>query len=117
MYFASKIGEQFSDCCSAISPREQQCLALISKGYSDARASEALGITRHTVRFHVRNICHKLKAIVTFTNPQMSGIGRGRALRRRTQNRRRELIRHSRGGEVATRVPAKTRSGQASTER
>lgn len=44
----------------ALTPREQEVLTLIAKGYSVARVAELLGITRNTAAGHVKLIYRKL---------------------------------------------------------
>jgi DNA-binding NarL/FixJ family response regulator len=43
-----------------LSPREQQVLALIAGGQTNAQIALALGISQPTVRFHFNNILEKL---------------------------------------------------------
>ena len=43
-----------------LTPREQEILALISKGYRSKEAAEVLKISTHTVETHLRNIYEKL---------------------------------------------------------
>ena len=44
----------------SLSPREQEVLRLLVKGFSYAEAAELLGITAHTVATHVRKVYRKL---------------------------------------------------------
>lgn len=46
---------------SSLSPREQQVLELIVKGYSNQDVADELGISRHTATSHVRSIYRKLE--------------------------------------------------------
>ena len=41
-------------------PRERQVLALLSKGWDNARIGRDLFISQHTVRTHIQNILEKL---------------------------------------------------------
>jgi DNA-binding NarL/FixJ family response regulator len=43
-----------------LSPRERQVLALLSRGWDNARIGEDLFISQHTVRTHIQNILEKL---------------------------------------------------------
>ncbi|HEY7607188.1 MAG TPA: response regulator transcription factor [Actinomycetes bacterium] len=43
-----------------LSPRERQVLALLSKGWDNARIGRDLFISQHTVRTHIQNILEKL---------------------------------------------------------
>jgi two-component system NarL family response regulator len=45
---------------SLLSPRERQVLALLSKGWDNARIGRDLFISQHTVRTHIQNILEKL---------------------------------------------------------
>jgi DNA-binding NarL/FixJ family response regulator len=45
---------------SRLSPRERQVLALLSRGWDNARIGKDLFISQHTVRTHVQNILEKL---------------------------------------------------------
>ena len=45
-----------------MSLREQEVLHLVAQGWETTRIAEELGISRHTVRNHVRNLRHKLNA-------------------------------------------------------
>jgi DNA-binding NarL/FixJ family response regulator len=45
---------------SRLSPRERQVLALLSKGWDNARIGRDLFISQHTVRSHIQNILEKL---------------------------------------------------------
>jgi len=45
---------------SRLSPRERQVLALLSKGWENARIGRDLLISQHTVRTHIQNILEKL---------------------------------------------------------
>jgi DNA-binding NarL/FixJ family response regulator len=43
-----------------LSPRERQVLALLSRGWDNARIGRDLFISQHTVRTHIQNILEKL---------------------------------------------------------
>ena len=43
-----------------LTPRERQVLALLSKGWDNARIGRDLFISQHTVRTHIQNILEKL---------------------------------------------------------
>ena len=45
-----------------LTPREQEILELLAKGYSDKEISQALGISEHTVNGHIKSIYVKLQA-------------------------------------------------------
>jgi DNA-binding NarL/FixJ family response regulator len=45
---------------SHLSPRERQVLALLSRGWDNARIGQDLFISQHTVRTHIQNILEKL---------------------------------------------------------
>jgi two-component system nitrate/nitrite response regulator NarL len=45
---------------SRLSPRERQVLALLSRGWDNARIGRDLFISQHTVRTHIQNILEKL---------------------------------------------------------
>ncbi|WP_052850418.1 LuxR C-terminal-related transcriptional regulator [Streptomyces avicenniae] len=44
----------------ALNPRESQVLDHLTRGHRNRRIAEELGISEHTVKFHVRNILEKL---------------------------------------------------------
>jgi DNA-binding NarL/FixJ family response regulator len=53
--------DQTSDSpLSRLSPRERQVLALLSRGWDNARIGRDLFISQHTVRTHIQNILEKL---------------------------------------------------------
>jgi DNA-binding CsgD family transcriptional regulator len=45
---------------STLSPREQQVLALVSRGLTNVEAGRQLGIGPHAVKFHLASIYRKL---------------------------------------------------------
>lgn len=45
-----------------LSPKEQECLHWVALGKTTNEISDILGISRHTVNFHLRNACFKLNA-------------------------------------------------------
>lgn len=47
---------------SPLSPREHDCLHLVSLGKTTEEISIVLGVSIHTVNFHLRNACDKLNA-------------------------------------------------------
>ena len=51
-----------SEEAPSLSLREQEVLHLVAQGWETTRIAEELGISRHTVRNHVRNLRHKLNA-------------------------------------------------------
>lgn len=53
--------EQLSPTQSPLSPREQQALELITKGFSYDEIAELMGVSRNTVMTFVRRIYHKLE--------------------------------------------------------
>lgn len=53
--------EQPSPTQSPLSPREQQALELITKGFSYDEIAELMGVSRNTVMTFVRRIYHKLE--------------------------------------------------------
>ncbi len=56
------LGDRASDTpLSRLSPREREVLALLGRGWSNAKIGDALFISPHTVRTHVQNILQKLE--------------------------------------------------------
>ena len=56
------LGDRASDTpLNRLSPREREVLALLGRGWSNARIGEELYISPHTVRTHVQNILQKLE--------------------------------------------------------
>lgn len=51
---ASRVGEE------ELSEREVQILALVAKGYRNARVAKTLNITESTIKFHLNNVYSKL---------------------------------------------------------
>ena len=56
-----------SEEAPSLSLREQEVLHLVAQGWETSRIAEELGISRHTVRNHVRNLRHKLNASTKLT--------------------------------------------------
>jgi DNA-binding NarL/FixJ family response regulator len=50
----------FDSPLSSLSPRERQVLALLRRGWDNARIGQDLFISQHTVRTHVQNLLEKL---------------------------------------------------------
>jgi NarL family two-component system response regulator YdfI len=59
-----------------LTPRELEVLALLAEGVGNKLIAHALGISRHTVKFHVTSIMAKLHA-ASRTDAVMQGIRRG----------------------------------------
>jgi DNA-binding NarL/FixJ family response regulator len=56
------LGDRASETpLNRLSPREREVLALLGRGWSNARIGEELYISPHTVRTHVQNILQKLE--------------------------------------------------------
>lgn len=47
---------------SQLSARERVCLELCACGHTDKEVAARLGVTRHAIRFHIRNVMTKLSA-------------------------------------------------------
>jgi len=47
--------------CDPMTPREKEVLRLIAKGFTLLKVAEALGVSRHTIAGHVKNIYRKLE--------------------------------------------------------
>ena len=45
-----------------LSPKERECLHWVALGKTTDEISDILGLSRHTVNFHLRNVCSKLDA-------------------------------------------------------
>ena len=56
-----------SEEAPSLSLREQEVLHLVAQGWATTRIAAELGISRHTVRNHVRNLRHKLNASTKLT--------------------------------------------------
>ena len=50
------------DGACALTPRETEVLTLVGQGFTNVRIAHLLWVTPDTVKFHVRNACHKLGA-------------------------------------------------------
>jgi DNA-binding CsgD family transcriptional regulator len=57
-----------------LTPRETEVLAAIADGLSNKAAARRLGISQHTVKFHVESLFRKLDA-VTAPTPCARGCG------------------------------------------
>src|SRR6266516_6982950 len=56
------LGDRAADTpLNRLSPREQEVLALLGRGWSNARIGKELFISPHTVRTHVQNVLQKLE--------------------------------------------------------
>jgi RNA polymerase sigma factor (sigma-70 family) len=64
-YIARQVVQAFrrraTPAASALSPREQEVLALVAKGYANKEVAEALGVTLETIRTYLRQIYEKLQ--------------------------------------------------------
>ncbi|WP_240687529.1 response regulator transcription factor [Alcanivorax sp. 24] len=47
--------------CDPMTPREKEVLRLIAKGFTLSKVAETLGVSRHTIAGHVKNIYRKLE--------------------------------------------------------
>ena len=59
-----------------LTPRELDVLGLLAEGHSNKLIAQSLGISDHTVKFHVAAIMNKLQA-GSRTDAVMQGIRRG----------------------------------------
>jgi DNA-binding NarL/FixJ family response regulator len=59
-----------------LSPRELEVLAMLAEGLSNKLIAHHMGISEHTVKFHVTSIMAKLHA-ASRTDAVMQGIRRG----------------------------------------
>lgn len=50
------------DTTPELTPREHQCLRLISEGMSNKLIADALNVSDSAVKFHIKNLARKLKA-------------------------------------------------------
>jgi DNA-binding NarL/FixJ family response regulator len=57
---AAHLAEHLTD--DAVTPREIEIVRLIAGGHTNRNIADALGITEHTVKVHVRHIMEKLEA-------------------------------------------------------
>lgn len=61
---ARKVVESFktsqNPTCEILTPREEEILGLLAKGYLTKEISDTVGVSDATVRFHLRNIYAKL---------------------------------------------------------
>ncbi|MBS3909237.1 MAG: response regulator transcription factor [Actinobacteria bacterium] len=54
------MARQKSQICERLTPREKEVWQLLSNGASNAEISKKLYVSESTVKFHIRNIFHKL---------------------------------------------------------
>lgn len=45
-----------------LSPKERECLNWVAAGKTTSEIGKILGVSRHTITFHVKNACYKLNA-------------------------------------------------------
>jgi two-component system, NarL family, response regulator YdfI len=69
-------GSRPSDTTEALSSRETEVLGMIAEGLSNKLIAHRLGISEHTVKFHVASIMSKLRAS-SRTEAVISGIRQG----------------------------------------
>ena len=55
-------GQPQSDLLEPLTPRELEVVELLAEGLSNQAIASRLGISEHTVKFHVSSICGKLGA-------------------------------------------------------
>ena len=60
---SSHIGEKTAEQDAALTPREIQVLGLLAEGASNKSIAHRLGISVHTVKFHVASLIDKFEAI------------------------------------------------------
>jgi DNA-binding CsgD family transcriptional regulator len=60
---SSRTAEKPADRDAALTPREIQVLSLLAEGASNKSIAQRLGITVHTVKFHVASLLDKFEAI------------------------------------------------------
>ncbi|MGZ2386106.1 helix-turn-helix domain-containing protein [Rhizobium brockwellii] len=56
--------------CPRLTQREKECLSWVAKGKSSFAISRILGISEHTVHFHIKNILLKLNVSSRFVAVQ-----------------------------------------------
>ena len=54
--------DRFVSVNEVLTTREQECLTLISRGYSNSQMAEELGLSERTVKFHVSNMMDRFQA-------------------------------------------------------
>jgi DNA-binding CsgD family transcriptional regulator len=59
----SHSGEKTTEQDAALTPRETQVLSLLAEGASNKSIARRLGISVHTVKFHVASLLDKFEAI------------------------------------------------------
>jgi DNA-binding CsgD family transcriptional regulator len=60
---SSRTADKPADRDAALTPREIQVLSLLAEGASNKSIAQRLGITVHTVKFHVASLLDKFEAI------------------------------------------------------
>jgi DNA-binding CsgD family transcriptional regulator len=60
---SSHTGEKTAEQDAALTPREVQVLGLLAEGASNKSIAHRLGISVHTVKFHVASLIDKFEAI------------------------------------------------------
>jgi DNA-binding CsgD family transcriptional regulator len=60
---SSRTTDKPADRDAALTPREIQVLSLLAEGASNKSIAQRLGITVHTVKFHVASLLDKFEAI------------------------------------------------------
>ena len=60
---SSRTGEKTAEQDAALTPREIQVLGLLAEGASNKSIAHRLGISVHTVKFHVASLIDKFEAI------------------------------------------------------
>ena len=68
--------EETPDGGPALTPREQEVLALMAEGLANKEIAASLGISTHTAKFHVESLLRKLGA-VNRAEAVHTGIRRG----------------------------------------
>lgn len=63
--FLDLTGDAVEPPARALSPREEEALTCLARGYSRSRASEQLEISEHTLRVYIESARHKLGAMNT----------------------------------------------------
>lgn len=66
--------EPYRDGAPALSPRERQTLTLLAAGYSTAQMARELGVSKETVRNHVKGVLRRLGA-----SSRVEAVAKGRS--------------------------------------